>query len=80
MSDRGGGTIRVPNAPWRFSDAPDVALRGEPRYRGEDNRAVLAELLGLDDAELDRLESIGSPVEPPPEVLTAQCFGSQSPR
>ena len=59
VSDRGGGTIRVPNAPWRFSDAPDVALRGEPRYRGEDNRAVLAELLGLDDAELDRLESIG---------------------
>ncbi len=59
VSDRGGGTIRVPNAPWRFSDAPDVALRGEPRYRGEDNRAVLAELLGLDDAELDRLESTG---------------------
>ena len=59
VSDRGGGTIRVPNAPWRFSDAPDVALRGEPRYRGEDNRAVLTELLGLDDAELDRLESTG---------------------
>jgi CoA:oxalate CoA-transferase len=59
VSDRGGGTIRVPNAPWRFSDAPDVALRGEPRYRGEDNRAVLSELLGFDDAELDRLESTG---------------------
>jgi crotonobetainyl-CoA:carnitine CoA-transferase CaiB-like acyl-CoA transferase len=57
VSDRGGGTIRVPNAPWRFSDAPGVALRGEPRYRGEDNRTVLAELLGLDDADLDRLES-----------------------
>jgi CoA:oxalate CoA-transferase len=59
VGDRGGGTIRVPNAPWRFSDAPGVALRGEPRYRGEDNRAVLGELLGLDDAELDRLESTG---------------------
>jgi crotonobetainyl-CoA:carnitine CoA-transferase CaiB-like acyl-CoA transferase len=59
VNDRGGGTIRVPNAPWRFSDAPDVAVRGEPRYRGEDNRAVLTELLGFDDAELDRLESIG---------------------
>jgi crotonobetainyl-CoA:carnitine CoA-transferase CaiB-like acyl-CoA transferase len=59
VSDRGGGTIRVPNAPWRFSDAPGVVLRGEPRYRGEDNRAVLAELLGLDDASLDRLESTG---------------------
>ena len=30
-----------------------------PRYRGEDNRTVLAELLGLDDAALDRLESTG---------------------
>jgi crotonobetainyl-CoA:carnitine CoA-transferase CaiB-like acyl-CoA transferase len=59
VSDRGGGTIRVPNAPWRFSDAPGVAMRGEPRYRGEDNRTVLAELLGLDDADLDRLESTG---------------------
>ena len=59
VSDRGGGTIRVPNAPWRFSDAPDVGLRGDARYRGEDNRAVLSELLGLDDAELDRLESTG---------------------
>ena len=59
VSDRRDGTIRVPNAPWRFSDAPDVGLRGEPRYRGEDNRTVLTELLGLDDAELDRLESSG---------------------
>ncbi|MGH9135197.1 MAG: CaiB/BaiF CoA transferase family protein [Ilumatobacteraceae bacterium] len=59
VSDRGGGTIRVPNAPWRFSDGPDVGLHGEPRYRGEDNREVLCELLGLDDAELDRLEATG---------------------
>ena len=35
----------------------DVGVRGEPRYRGEDNRAVLAELLELGDAELDRLEA-----------------------
>jgi hypothetical protein len=34
-------------------------VRGEPRYRGEDNRAVLGELLKLDDAELDRLEADG---------------------
>jgi crotonobetainyl-CoA:carnitine CoA-transferase CaiB-like acyl-CoA transferase len=59
VSDRGGGLIRVPNAPWRFSDAPDVGLHGDPRYRGEDNRDVLSELLGLDDADLDRLEWTG---------------------
>ena len=29
------------------------------RYRGEDNRAVLGELLGIADAELDRLELEG---------------------
>ena len=44
VSDRGGGTLRMPNTPWHFASA-DVGLRGEPRYRGEDNRAVLAELL-----------------------------------
>ncbi|MEX2627411.1 MAG: hypothetical protein WD225_11050, partial [Ilumatobacteraceae bacterium] len=59
VSDRGEGTIRIPNAPWRFGDAPDVGVHGEPRYRGEDNRSVLAELLGLDDAELDALEASG---------------------
>lgn len=58
VSDRGDGMLRVPNAPWRFAGS-DVSLRGEPRYRGEDNRAVLGELLGLDDASLDRLEASG---------------------
>jgi len=58
VSDRGGGTIRLPNSPWRF-DGSDVSVRGEPRYRGEDNRTVLSRLLGLDDATLDRLEADG---------------------
>ena len=58
ISDRGGGTVRLPNTPWSFASA-DVGLRGEPHYRGEDNREVLAELLQLDDAELDRLELDG---------------------
>ena len=58
VSDRGGGTIRVPNAPWRFG-AADVGVHGLPKYRGEDNRAVLAELLGYDDATVDALEADG---------------------
>ncbi len=58
VSDRGGGTLRLPNSPWHFASG-DVSVRGEPRYRGEDNRAVLTELLGLDDSELDRLEVEG---------------------
>lgn len=58
VSDRGGGTVRIPNSPWRFSDA-DSGVRGEPAYRGEHNRQVLDELLGLDGDELDRLETSG---------------------
>jgi CoA:oxalate CoA-transferase len=59
VSDRGGGTVRVPNAPWRFSDAPGVGLHGEPRYRGEDNREVFGDVLGLGHDDLDRLERDG---------------------
>jgi len=58
VSDRGEGTMRIPNAPWRF-EGSNVRVVGEPRYRGEDNRLVLRELLGLDDATLDRLEAVG---------------------
>ena len=68
VSDRSGGHVRVPAAPWRFSEGL-VGVRGEPKYRGEDNREVLSELLGLDETELDRLEEAGvltSRVPPPP--------------
>jgi crotonobetainyl-CoA:carnitine CoA-transferase CaiB-like acyl-CoA transferase len=58
VTDRGEGEILVPNAPWRFSDA-DAGVRGVPKYRGEDNRSVLHDLLGLDDDELTRLENDG---------------------
>jgi len=59
VDDRGGSTVRVPNAPWRFSAAPGVGVSGVPKYRGEDNRALLADLLGYDDARLDGLEADG---------------------
>lgn len=55
VSDRGTGTVRIPNSPWHFSGS-DTALRGVPKYRGEDNRAVLSELLNLSDEEIDQLE------------------------
>ena len=59
VDDRGGGTIRVPNSPWRFGKAPGVGVSGIPRYRGEDNRGLLAELLGYDDDRIDALERSG---------------------
>ena len=59
VDDRGGGTMRVPNVPWRFSSSPDVGVSGVPKYRGEDNREILAELLGYDDDRLATLEADG---------------------
>jgi crotonobetainyl-CoA:carnitine CoA-transferase CaiB-like acyl-CoA transferase len=62
IPDRASGSIRVPTAPWRFEAAasgPIAEGSDVVRYRGEDNRAVLGELLGLGDAELDRLELEG---------------------
>ena len=58
IPDRDGGTLRIPNPPWHFSGAT-VGPRGTGRYRGEDNRAVLGEILGLDAATLDDLEARG---------------------
>ncbi|NDE79301.1 MAG: CoA transferase [Actinobacteria bacterium] len=58
IEDRRGGTIRVPNAPWHFSNGR-VGTGGQPRFRGEDNRNVLRELLGFDDTTIDDLESRG---------------------
>ncbi len=59
VDDRAGGTLRVPNSPWRFSASPDVGVSGTPRYRGEDNHEVLAELLGYDERTLDELDAAG---------------------
>ena len=59
VDDRGGGRLRIPNAPWRFSDAPGVGVHGAPRYRGEDNAEVLREVLGLTDDTIDELTDAG---------------------
>ena len=59
VDDRKGGTFRIPNAPWKFSDAPGVGITGMPRYRGEDNAAVLRDVLGKSDAEIDALTESG---------------------
>jgi len=67
VSDRGGGTLKLPNSPWRFSKA-DTGVRGEPAYRGEHNREVLRDWLSLDDARLAALEE--------QQVLSARMPGS----
>ena len=44
VDDRHGGTKKVPNTPWRFSNA----------YRGEHNAQVFSEILDLDSEEISR--------------------------
>ncbi len=58
VSNRGGGKVRIPHAPWKFSDAT-VTTAGSPKYRGEDNALVLGDLLGLSATEVDALTESG---------------------
>jgi crotonobetainyl-CoA:carnitine CoA-transferase CaiB-like acyl-CoA transferase len=67
VSDRNGGTARVTGSPWRFSDAPEVGVAGDPAFRGEHNRDVFG-ALGVSDAELDRLEADGVLSSRPPRA------------
>ena len=50
---------RVVAAPFRSREA-DVGVRGPAPRAGEHTRAVLTELLGLDDSALDALEADGA--------------------
>lgn len=50
--------FRVPGPPVKFSQTPGCVTRGAPKL-GEHTEEVLRELLGLDDAALDRLKRGG---------------------
>ena len=50
--------VTIPQSPWRFSDA-DAGAVPTIGFRGEHNREVLAEYLGLDDQQLGELEAEG---------------------
>jgi CoA:oxalate CoA-transferase len=62
VPDRGvdavAGTVRIPNSPWHFAGS-DVSVRGEPRYRGEDNSSVLIEELGYTAEQVAELTAAG---------------------
>jgi len=55
VDDRGGGTRRVVQSPYRFSGARS-GVRGGAAYRGEHNRDVLADWLGAKVDEIAELE------------------------
>jgi crotonobetainyl-CoA:carnitine CoA-transferase CaiB-like acyl-CoA transferase len=54
ISDRGTGSVKLPNSPWIFSGS-DTSTRGEIKYRGEDNQIVFSELLGLSKQQIEDL-------------------------
>jgi CoA:oxalate CoA-transferase len=56
ISDRKDGEISVPNTPWRFSETSS-GVTGQVAHRGEHNREVLRDLLGMTDEEIDKLET-----------------------
>jgi crotonobetainyl-CoA:carnitine CoA-transferase CaiB-like acyl-CoA transferase len=56
VPDRIGGEVRIPNAPWHFTHS-QVGTSGVPRYRGEDNRNVLRDILHLSEDEISELEA-----------------------
>lgn len=42
VDDRGGGTVRMPGVPWKFS-VSELPTPGIPSFQGEDNAAILTE-------------------------------------
>lgn len=58
VADRSGGSVRVPNTPWTFSDAT-AEVTGDVKFRGEDNAAVLQQLLNLSTADIAALAEAG---------------------
>ena len=55
IDNRGTGTLRIPNSPWHFSGS-DTSTRGVAQYRGEDNREVFSNIVGLDDETIANYE------------------------
>jgi CoA:oxalate CoA-transferase len=65
VSDRQGGTVSIPNAPWIFS-ASEVGVRNGPSWRGEHNVDVLVEA-GISTDEIRKLYDLGVLVTNVPE-------------
>lgn len=58
VDDRYGSTFRVPNSPWVFSGS-DTSTQGIPKFRGEDNEAVLTKFAHLTPEEVQALTDKG---------------------
>ena len=75
VSDRNGGTYRLPGRPWHFSHEKLEPL-GSPAFQGEHNRAVFSEL-GLSEDEIDGYVAAGALVSVPIPA-TASDYGRRA--
>ena len=73
VSDRKGGTMKVPGRPWKFSGG-ELAPPGDPAMQGEHNEVVLAEL-GYDRSAIERLQLSGALVGNAAARMIANVFG-----
>src|SRR2546425_8633033 len=55
VDDRGGGTVRMPGTPWRFSES-QLPGPGDPAFQGEHNVELLEER-GVDPAVIQDLQA-----------------------
>ena len=74
VSNRNGGTFRLPGRPWKFSDA-ELPAPGDPALQGEHNIDVLTEL-GYSRSDIDRLDAAGALVGNFAEMMIASVLGS----
>lgn len=58
VSDRNGGSFRLPGRPWKFSDA-ELSTPGEPSLQGENNVDVCREL-GFTDDQIQQFDAAGA--------------------
>lgn len=75
VSDRNGGSFRLPGRPWKFSDA-ELPLPGDPALQGENNHEVCREL-GINDAEISALHQKGVLVGNFAAMMIAAVLGQQ---
>ena len=57
IDDRGGGTRRITQTPYKFSSA-EAGVRGPAAYRGEHNYTALQDWLGVDRASVEQLHNL----------------------
>ncbi|HEU0075548.1 MAG TPA: CaiB/BaiF CoA-transferase family protein [Dehalococcoidia bacterium] len=57
-----GNRLTIANSPLRLSRTPGV-IRGGPPAPGQDTRAVLGEVLGMDEGEIEAAFEVGAAVE-----------------